>query len=166
MKVTTTYLEMTSRSQLRAKTHQDPHFRVIQKSVKRGELNRFLYILVGEPWQWRDKLSWDQAAWKKYAEDEALLTFIAYYKTSTAGYFELISRDSGVEIAYFGLAPEFIGRGLGGSLLTCALKAAWDLNPERVWVHTCSLDHPAALNNYLARGMVAYKTEETEFDPS
>jgi GNAT superfamily N-acetyltransferase len=70
--------------------------------------------------------------------------------------------QSGVEIAYFGLLPAFIGRGLGGALLTNAIEEAWQMSPERVWVHTCTLDHPSALANYQARGMEVYKVESPQ----
>lgn len=76
-----------------------------------------------------------------------------------AGYFELSEQDHEVEIAYFGLAPSFVGKGLGGALLTQALEEAWRNKPNRVWVHTCTHDHPFALKNYENRGMVVYKTE-------
>jgi GNAT superfamily N-acetyltransferase len=94
-----------------------------------------------------------------------LRTFVAYYDNSLAGYYELRRDDEGgVEIAYFGLLPEFIGRGLGGALLTSAIEEAWQMLSlvSRVWVHTCNLDHPAALANYQARGMAIYKQETTE----
>ncbi len=160
MKVTTVYLEMKARDQVRAKVSHDPRFRVLETSVRQWEFNRFLYAFVGGPWQWRDKLSWEDSRWRAYVNDNGLLTFVAYYDGSPAGYFELSKRDDEVEIAYFGLSPYFIGRGLGGPLLTCALERAWSLDPGRVWVHTCTLDHPAALQNYLARGMTIYRTEE------
>lgn len=84
---------------------------------------------------------------------------MAYYDGSVAGYFELATRDQEVKIDYFGLVAPFIGRGLGGPLLTRTLQEAWRLAPKRVWVHTCTLDHEAALANYQARGMSLYKTE-------
>jgi len=74
--------------------------------------------------------------------------------------------DGAVEIIYFGLLPAFVGRGLGGALLSSAIEEAWRVNPLRVWVHTCSLDHPAALANYQARGMKIYKTETQDFSLS
>ena len=87
-----------------------------------------------------------------------------------AGYFELEWRpDTSVEIAYFGLVPEFIGRGLGKHLLTRAVQEAWRLGATRVWLHTCTLDGPAALPNYVARGFTPFKTETyqaTIDDPS
>ena len=94
-----------------------------------------------------------------------LRTFAAYYDQSVAGYYELRHDAQGaVEIAYFGLLPEFIGRRLGGALLTSAIQQAWSRSggvaPNRVWVHTCNRDHPQALANYQARGMVIYKVEK------
>ena len=78
-----------------------------------------------------------------------------------AGYFELKADDEGgMEIAYFGLFDEFIGRGLGAHLLTEAVDTAWSFAPNRVWLHTCSFDHPAAIPNYTSRGFTPYKTEE------
>ena len=78
-----------------------------------------------------------------------------------AGYFELRRDDEAdVEIAYFGLLHQFLGRGLGAHLLTEAVERAWAIGATRVWLHTCSLDHPAALPNYVKRGFTAYRTEE------
>jgi ribosomal protein S18 acetylase RimI-like enzyme len=158
--VITTYLEMRDRSQLRPKTTGDPRFRVVEATENNGELNRSLYLLVGEVWAWKDKLPWSPEEWKSYAESDNLKTFVAYLDEQIAGYFELMLHEGSVEIAYFGLAPDFIGEGLGGALLTQAIEAAWRLNPTRIWVHTCTLDHPAALQNYLSRGMRVYEIRE------
>lgn len=157
--VVTTYLEMTDRAKLQAKVSTDPRFRVLEATVRQWRLNRFLYELVGEAWSWRDKLTWTEAQWKSYVEREKLRTFVATYGGALAGYFELLAEDLDVEIAYFGLAPEFIGRGFGGPLLSRAIEEAWSIGPRRVWVHTCTLDHPAALANYQARGMAVYRQE-------
>lgn len=160
--VTTTFLEMTDRARFRPQASLVPCFRVLEATVKQWRLNRFLYELVGEPWAWRDKLSWSEHQWRSYAEGEGLRTFVAYYDGSPAGYFELSLQEEEVEIAYFGLAPTFIGKGFGGPLLSRAIEEAWQMKPKRVWVHTCNLDHPVALRNYQARGMVIYKTETKE----
>src|SRR5262249_40568619 len=113
----------------------------------------------GEDWSWNDKRSWTDAQWQDYVMSPQLRTFAAHYDDALAGYYELRCDDSGVEIAYFGLLPAFIGRGFGGGLLTHAIEEAWRMSPARVWVHTCSLDHPGALANYEARGMKIYKVE-------
>jgi GNAT superfamily N-acetyltransferase len=83
----------------------------------------------------------------------------------SAGYFELYRHDDrSVEIDYFGLKPTFIGRGLGGMLLTRAVQEAWALEAQGVWLHTCTLDSPNALPGYQARGFRSFKTERLEVD--
>ncbi|MCU0453530.1 MAG: GNAT family N-acetyltransferase [Bacteroidetes bacterium] len=160
MAVTTWYLEMRSREAIRPKWIDDPHLRILEATARQWEFNRFLYLAVGRDWAWNDKRAWTDEQWKAYAESPKLCTFIAYVDGSPAGYFELQRDDEGgVEIVYFGLMPAFIGRGLGAHLLTTALEEAWRMRPTRVWVHTCSLDHPGALKNYEARGMVLYRTD-------
>jgi len=156
--LTITYLEMRSIDALRRRPNPDPRLWVREASVKQWEFNRFLYLLVGRDWSWNDKRHWSDQQWRDYAEADNLRTFGAFYDGSVAGYFELRSDDAReVEIAIFGLAPKFLGRGFGGVMLTNALEEAWRRRPERVWLHTCSLDHPAALANYQARGMTIYK---------
>lgn len=160
MPIVTTYLEMRSPDNLDPRRCADPRFWIDEATVKQWQFNRLLYLLVGGPWAWNDKRSWSDAQWKGYAESDRLRTFIAYYDASPAGYYELRWDDnSGVEIAYFGLLPAFFGRGFGGALLTSALEEAWRMAPTRVWAHTCTLDHPAALANYQARGMKIYHVE-------
>ena len=171
----TTYLEMRSLEQLRSK-RADARFRVREQKEPNWVFNRDLYFAVGEQWQWIDKRPWTDEQWKEYAAAPELRTFAAYYDGELAGYYELRhesepdppsprlrrDRQGEVEIAYFGLLPEFVGRGLGGALLTSAIEEAWGLSPKRVWVHTCNRDHPKALANYQARGMVIYKVEEAK----
>jgi GNAT superfamily N-acetyltransferase len=161
MSIITTYLEMHSPDQLRPKRCTDGRFHIQEKIERDWRFNRDLYLGVGQMWSWNDKRVWSDEQWKEYGLAPELRTFAAYYEHSLAGYYEL---RRGVEIAYFGLVPEFIGRGLGGPLLTRAIEEAWRTSPSvnRVWVHTCNLDHPAALANYQARGMVIYRREAAE----
>ena len=160
--VTTYYLEMKSASSLKAKNNSNG-LQIHECEVKQFQFNRFLYQLVGKDWAWTDRLSWSDAQWKAYAENDNLRTWVAYYKGSPAGYYELKQQKGGdVEIAYFGLAPKFIGQGFGGYLLSRAIKSAWKMKgTKRVWVHTCTLDHPSALHNYKARGLEVYRVETT-----
>ena len=165
MSILTTYLEMHSPNQLRAKRCADGRFEVREKKERDWRFNRDLYLAVGEMWSWDDKRGWTDEQWKEYGLAPELRTFGAYYDNSLAGYCELRRDDEGgVEIAYFGLLSEFIGRGFGGALLTSAIEEAWRMSPSttRVWVHTCTWDHPRALANYKARGMVIYKRESEE----
>jgi GNAT superfamily N-acetyltransferase len=121
----TTYLEMRSRDQLRPK-RADARFQVREKRNRDWRFNRDLYLRVGEQWDWIDKRPWTDEQWKEYAAAPELYTFAGYYDDVLAGYYELRrDTDGGVEIAYFGLLPEFIGRGLGGALLTSAIEEAW-----------------------------------------
>jgi len=134
---------------------------IIEARLKQFQVNRFLYSLVGKDYQWHDKLDWDDARWQKYAERDTLRTWIAYTQGSIAGYFELdLQEDKSVELAYFGLAPLSIGQGFGKAMLSHAIDSAWQWeSPERVWLHTCSLDHPHALKNYQQRGFKIFKQE-------
>jgi GNAT superfamily N-acetyltransferase len=121
---------------------------------------RALYRDVGERWHWRDRLAWSDDRLAAHLARETVGVYVARVDRATAGYFELERHDDGsVEIAYFGLRPEFFGRGLGGELLTRAVEEAWRLSARRVWLHTCSLDSPRALPNYLARGFQQFREE-------
>lgn len=154
-----TYLEMRSPAEIRPRAASDGDFAIDEVAVKQWQLNRSLYLQVGRDWHWNDKKSWTDRQWREYAQAERLRTFVARFKGTPAGYYELRRDDIGdIEIAILGLIPEFIGRGLGGVLVTSALREAWQLKPaSRVWLHTCTLDHPAALKNYQARGLRTYK---------
>lgn len=157
--VTTYYLEMKSAASLKEKSDAQG-LEIREVEIKQFEFNRFLYVLVGSQWQWTGRLSWSDQQWKSCVEVENHRTWVAYMQGTPAGYFELQRAGREVEILYFGLAPRFTGRGLGGYMLSEAIKLAWDWQePERVWVHTCSLDHEYALANYKARGMQLYRVE-------
>ena len=156
--VTTYFLEMNSSASFVPKESR-PDLVITECEIKQWQYNRFLYALVGQAWHWTDKLSWSDAQWEEYVNHANLRTWVAYHRGAPAGYYELQSQDEGsVEIAYFGLEPGFIGKGYGGYLLSHAILSAWSMpETKRVWVHTCSLDHPSALQNYQARGLKIYK---------
>ncbi len=156
-KVTIYYLELTNRV---AAKGTGSRLVVREQLPKQFSLNRFLYAWVGNPWHWNEKLSWDEQRWRAYAESDDLRTFVAYEDAAPAGYYELYKEGADVQIAYFGLAPSYIGRGLGRGLLEHAINDAWEWGASRIWVHTCTLDHPHALANYQARGFCVFKTEE------
>jgi GNAT superfamily N-acetyltransferase len=134
---------------------------ITEAEIKAFRFNKYLYGLVGEQWNWTDKQGWSDAQWQDYAESDNLRTWVAYFKGSIAGYFELrTDREWNVEIVYFGLAPGFIGQGFGSYLLSSAIQSAWDVcHAKRVWVHTCGLDHPNAINNYQSCGLTIYHEE-------
>jgi len=123
-------------------------------------LNRFFYTTIGADWSWTDRLRWTDAQWMLYLDRPELQTWVAYRDGTPVGYCELEAQQGpDVELVFFGLLPQFAGRGWGGRWLTLALERAWRMAPERVWVHTCSLDHPAALANYESRGLRLFKED-------
>jgi len=151
--VTTTYLDMTHRDELRPARPSAIPWQLVQVEMPCPELNRSLYTAVGAYWWWYSRLSWDDARWLAYLDRPELETWVAYVSGTPAGYFELERQhDAAVELASFGLLPRFIGKGIGGTLLTAAITRAWKVGAQRVWFHTCTLDHPQALANDQARG--------------
>lgn len=134
---------------------------VRREQLPEPHLSRLLYTEVGRDHQWTDRLEWTDRQWIYHFMKPQLQLWVLWAVTEPAGYFELRrdNDDERVEIAYFGLRPEFLGRGLGGRLLACAVKHAREIGP-RVWVHTCTKDHPHALANYQARGFRIVRTEE------
>ena len=125
------------------------------------QLNRFFYKNIGKKHKWIDRLVWADTQWIDYVSSEKVKTYVFKFKDDLAGFFELISHSEKkeVEIAYFGLLEEFQNKKLGSYLLSQAIQRSFKGSVDRVWLHTCSLDHKNALNNYLARGMKIFKTE-------
>lgn len=155
------YLEMRDRSALRPVRVGDPDVTVEQVGAMTPDLWRYLYAEVGRRYHWVDRLGWSDDDILEYLGDPAVSLWVTMVAGQLAGYFELRREpDGAVEIVYFGLLEPFIGRGLGGHMLTEAVERAWDLGATRVWLHTNTLDHPAALSNYLKRGFTVFKTEQ------
>ncbi len=125
------------------------------------QLNKFFYKNVGRKHKWIDRLVWTETQWIDYVSNRKVETYIFKHKDNLAGFFELIFHveKQEVEIAYFGILEEFQNKKLGSYLLSQAIKKSFKKNINRVWVHTCSLDHKNALNNYIARGMKIFKSE-------
>ena len=125
------------------------------------QLNKFFYKNIGKKHKWIDRLVWTEAQWIDYVSGKNVKTYVFKFKDDLAGFFELISHfeKKEVEIAYFGLLEEFQNKKLGSYLLSQAIQKSFKESIGRVWVHTCSLDHKNALNNYIARGMTIFKTE-------
>ena len=125
------------------------------------QLNKFFYKNIGKKHKWIDRLIWSEEQWIQYVSNKKVKTFVLKNKKDLVGFFELIihSEKKEVEIAYFGILEEYQNKKLGSYLLSEAIKKSFKNNINRVWVHTCSLDHRNALNNYISRGMKIFKTE-------
>lgn len=159
LEVTTTYVEMTSPQEWSTKTLQGKSLSVARVAIPNPAINHFFFVNVGRPWRWTSRLKWEYADWKKWLETEGVSTWVGYAQGALCGYVEFQESQSEVEIKFFGLLPQYIGRGLGGSFLSEVLRIAWSFAPQRVWLHTCTLDHKYALKNYQERGFVAYQQE-------
>ena len=132
------------------------------------QLNRFFYKQIGKKHKWVDRLLWTEKNWMEYLNNKNVKTYILNEKNNPAGYFEQIfhNENEDCEIAYFGILEEFIGKKYGGYLLTESIKRSFNFVVNRVWGHTCSLDHRHALKNYKSRGMKIFKTENVILNSS
>lgn len=128
---------------------------------------RYLYNTIGEPWLWGDRRKLSDEALAAAIHHPAVEVHVLRVRGVPAGYAELDGREEGeIELAYLGLIPEFIGQKLGPYLLSFAIHSAWARAPRRLWVHTCTLDHPGALAMYERAGFVPFHREtETGDDP-
>jgi ribosomal protein S18 acetylase RimI-like enzyme len=160
MQVTKSFLEMNQPREFKPSRILDDRIRVVQLYNCTPSFYRYLYQSVGRRYHWVDRVNWTDEDIRFHLINPNLSLCVMYYNSQPAGYFELLKYEDGsTEIAYFGLLPDYIGRGLGKHLLTIAVEQAWRDGAERLWLHTCSLDDPAALPNYLKRGFKLYKHE-------
>ena len=155
------YLEINSIQDLNVVTEPSRDYSLNLLEPKNFQLNKFFYKNIGKRHKWIDRLVWKESQWIDYVSNKNVKTYVFKFKNNLAGFFELISHSEKkeVEIAYFGLLEEFQNKNLGSYLLSQAISKSFEENINRVWVHTCSLDHKNALNNYIARGMQIFKTE-------
>ena len=161
------YLEINSIQNLSEvfKPSNNLNIKLIEKP--NFQLNKFFYKEIGKKHRWIDRLSWTEKNWIKYVTSPDVKTYVLKEDLNLAGYFEQIfhNEKNDYEIAYFGVLEEFIGKKYGGYLLSEAIKESFRLGARRVWVHTCSLDHKHALENYKSRGMKIFKSETISINP-
>jgi GNAT superfamily N-acetyltransferase len=158
-----TYLEMIDPGALRPAQAPAGDVAMQLEAPCPASLYRSLYLEVGHAYRWTDRAGWTDEQIETHLRTSRSEVWTLRVDGGIAGYFELRPYEDGsVEIAYFGLLPAFVGRGLGGHLCTEAVRRAWALAPTRVWLHTCTFDHPAALGNYVKRGFTVARVEEYE----
>jgi GNAT superfamily N-acetyltransferase len=160
--VIVTWLEMTSPEQhARARNDLPERARVSQAPPDKAPLlAKGLYCAVGESWHWTDRLAWSDQQWRDNLDRPDVQLWTLAVNGDIAGYFQLHDLAEATEIMYFGLLPHFTGQGLGGALLSVAIDTAWEHGRARVTLNTCTLDHPAALANYKARGFAVVRQAE------
>jgi GNAT superfamily N-acetyltransferase len=155
------YLEIKSPDDFKEVIKPSENYSVKLVNPKDFQLNKFFYKNIGKKHKWVDRLVWTDQDWIDYVSKKKLSTYILKEKEELVGYFELIFYQDirELEIAYLGILEEYLGKKLGGYLLSEAIKKSFSLGATRTWVHTSSLDHKNALKNYLARGMKIFKSE-------
>ena len=160
-KVKRSYLEIKSLQDLQKVSEPSADYSLNLLDPINFQLNKFFYKNIGKQHKWVDRLIWMESKWIDYVSDKKVKTYVLKHKDDLAGFFELIfhTEKKEVELAYFGLLEEYQNKKLGSHLLCEAIKISFDSNINRVWAHTCTLDHKNALSNYIARGMKIFKTE-------
>ena len=155
------YLEINSLKDLKETSQSFEEFSIVLLDPVDFQLNKFFYKNVGKKHRWVDRLIWSEQQWIDYVSSSKVKTYVLKRKDDLIGFFELIFHieKKEVEIAYFGILEEYQNKKLGSFLLSEAIKKSFKKNINRVWLHTCSLDHQNALKNYLARGMKIFKSE-------
>ena len=155
------YLEINSLKDLNEGIKPSEDYSLDLTNPINFQLNKFFYKNIGKKHKWVDRLIWNEQKWIDYVSSDKVKTYVLKNKDDLVGFFELIFHfeKKEVEIAYFGILEEYQNKKLGSFLLSEAIKRSFDENVNRVWLHTCSLDHKNALNNYIARGMRIFKSE-------
>jgi ribosomal protein S18 acetylase RimI-like enzyme len=155
------YLEINSLQDLKEGNKPSEDYSLSLIDPINFQLNKFFYKNIGKNHKWLDRLSWSEEKWINYVSNESVRSYVFKFKDDLAGFFELIFHleKNEAEIAYFGILEEYQNKKLGSYLLSEAIKKSFENKVNRVWVHTCSLDHKNALNNYVSRGMKIFKTE-------
>ena len=155
------YLEINSIKDLKETNKSFDDFSIVLIDPINFQINKFFYKNIGKKHRWVDRLIWSEQQWIDYVSNSKVKTYVLKKKDDLVGFFELIFHleNKEVEIAYFGILEEYQNKKLGSFLLSEAIKKSFNENINRVWLHTCSLDHENALKNYLARGMKIFKSE-------
>ena len=155
------FLELKNIDELVKKDKPEDNYSV-EKTKPDFQLNKFFYKQIGKKYRWTDRLIWSDLQWSSYVSNKNLETYVIKNSDDLVGYFELIHHPeiNETELAYLGLFEDYFGKGVGGYALTTAIVKSFEKKIKRMWVHTCTLDHPNAIKNYLARGMKIFKEEK------
>ena len=161
------YLEINSIEELKEVKNPSEDYSLNLIDPIDFQLNKFFYKNIGKNHEWVDRLIWSEEKWIKHLSDDKVKTYVLKCKVDLVGFFELIihKENKEIEIAYFGILQEYQNKKLGSYLLSEAIKKSFEFKINRIWLHTCSLDHNHALNNYISRGMKIFKTEIVKFSP-
>ena len=164
-KVNRYFLEISKTNEKDLDFKLPSEIKIILQEKRNFFFNKFFYKKIGADHFWRDRLIWSDNKWKEYVSNENLETWVMKSKNNLIGFYEkeFHPSDNEVELINMGILKEFRGKKLGSVLLSHAIKTSFKLNPNRMWVHTCSLDHEFALQNYQSKGFEIFKQEEINF---
>ena len=164
-KVQRFFLELKKNKKLNQNINFPQDTKISLESKKDININKFFYRQIGKDHFWRDRLLWSDKEWIKYLDNKNLEIGIMKIKDELVGFYEQeFHRDKNeMELIQMGILKEYQGKKLGSFLLKYIIQNIFDRNIERLWVHTCSLDHKHALNNYLSKGLSIFKEEEIDF---
>jgi len=153
--VKTIHLQLTSRPENRILKEKN----VEVKRFRDHDLDfyRKYYLAVGEKWGWAKRLVMTDEELDQIIHDEQTQIYYLLIDHEIAGFFEFFTNKNESELVYLGLIPEFIGKGYGEFLLNYAIHKAWDCEIEKLILHTCEYDHPAALKTYLKSGFQVFE---------
>jgi ribosomal protein S18 acetylase RimI-like enzyme len=165
LKVTRYFLELKSNEIEIGKVDLPQNVSIFINEKKKYEINKFFYKQVGADHYWRDRLVWTDKEWLNYVSNNNFETWILKKNKEIIGFYEQEFHPSSneVELINMGILKDNRGQKLGSTLLLHAISNAFNKNPNRMWVHTCSLDHKHALNNYIAKGFKIFKEEQIDF---
>ena len=151
-----TLLELNSKDDFKPKSFPNKSVEIKKALSHSGKLCKFLWEEVGKDY-WLERSDWNIDRWNKWINRDEVVFYVAYLDNTPMGFFELTKEKKNIKIEGLGLLPEFIGKGLGGGLLSAATEKAFAWGAKRIWLHTATDDHPAALPNYKNRGFIIYR---------
>jgi len=164
-KVSRFFLEINSIKDLKFSKCLEKNLSIKKEININKDLPKFLYKEVGKDYNWKDRLCWSDDDWVRLISNSNYELYTIFKNKDLVGYYELIfDEHKDFEIAYFGIFKDYFGKKIGGYLLSHAIENSFNKGAKRVWVHTCTLDHPNALKNYMTRGMKIFKSEELNVD--
>jgi len=164
MEVTRYYLKIESLNNLKDFHEKKEDFTIHKEKELDIGFVKFLYKEIGKDFHWRDRLIWSDQDWYNFISRADYQLYTLRTLNDLIGYYEVLSdKEKNFEISYFGIFRKYFGKKIGSYLLSHAIKNLFNQGAKKIWVHTCTLDHPNALNNYLSRGMEVYKEEKIEF---
>ena len=164
-KVQRFFLELKKTKKVNQQTVYPKNVKIFLDTKKDININKFFYRQIGKDHFWRDRLLWTDNEWSRYINNKSLEIGIMKIDGELIGFYEQEFHETKneIELIQMGVLKEYQGKKLGSFLLKYIIHNSFNKNVERIWVHTCSLDHKYALNNYLSKGFNIFKDETINF---